>query len=328
MADVAKLAGVSHMTVSRVINSSGSVREDTRQRVAMAMQTLGYRPNSAARALVTGKSRVLGVVSFDTTLFGPASTLFGIEQAAREAGYFISIVSLKRLDLGSILEAFESLEQQAVDGIIIIAPHVSAAGALGRLPSDIPLTVVGAPPNAVVPTVAVDHRVGAFRLTQHLLSLGHETVWHIAGPDDWLEAQLREAGWRHALEEAGRPVPPVKRGDWTPGSGYEIGLDLRTIPELTAVFAANDHMALGLYRALNEARIQVPQQVSVVGFDDVPEAAYLSPPLTTAHQDFTEVGRQSLSLLLQQMEGRDTQVPHQLIEPALVVRESSGPRRT
>ncbi len=327
MADVAKLAGVSHQTVSRVINSSGSVKAETLERVLAAMRMLDYRPNPVARALATGKSKTFGVVSFNTTLYGPASTLFGIERAAHQAGYFISIVSLLSLDRGSVLDAVERLRAQGVGGILVIAPQTVAAHAVSQLPNDIPVVAVEAGPAEGVPVVTVDQVAGAELATRHLLELGHKTVWHIAGPDDWLEAQQRTAGWRSTLEAAGAPVPPVLVGDWSPGSGYELGRRLAADPEVTAVFAGNDPMALGLLRALHEEGRELPGELSVVGFDDCPEAAFFTPPLTTIRQDFMEVGRRALTLMLEEIEtgSRDAACPP--VPPELVVRQSTAPPR-
>jgi DNA-binding LacI/PurR family transcriptional regulator len=325
MADVAKLAGVSHQTVSRVINASAHVRPETRQRVLAAMGRLDYRPNPAARALVTGRSGTLGVVSFDTTLHGPASTLFAIEQAAHAAGYFITIVSLLAIDRSSVMEAIERLRMQGVDGILLITPHEGAAEALVNLPTGVPVVAVEAGRPDSVPLVAVDQLSGAVSATQLLLDLGHRTVSHIAGPRDFLEAQQRLAGWRATLEAAGAEIPPELVGDWSPRSGYQLGLQLAQDPEVTAVFVSNDQMALGLLRALHERGREIPREVSVVGFDDIPEARYFMPPLTTVRQNFAEVGRGSLRLLLEIMAG-DGDGPQELaIAPELVVRRSTGP---
>ena len=230
MSDVGRLAGVSHQTVSRVINGSRHVRPETRQRVLDAMRELDYRPNSVARALVTGRSNTLGVVSFDTTLYGPASTLFGIERAAHEAGYFIIVASLKALNRSSVTEAVERLRLHGVDGILVIAPQQDAAEALVGAPAEIPLVAVEAGPAGEVPVVAVDHVVGAATATEHLLELGHRTVWHVAGPRDWLEAMQRLDGWRATLEAAGAEVPEPLHGDWSAQSGYDLGRRLARRP--------------------------------------------------------------------------------------------------
>ncbi|MEU5880109.1 LacI family DNA-binding transcriptional regulator [Spirillospora sp. NPDC047279] len=329
MDDVAALAGVSAMTVSRVLNTPEKVRAQTRARVLAAMRELDYRPNSAARMLVTGRSGVLGVVSFDTTLYGPASTLYGIEQAARAADYTVSIASLSALTRAAIEDGVDRLRAQSVEGAIVLAPHRSAAAGLRGLPPDFPVVVVGAGDDLPVPVAAVDNRAGGVRVTRHLLSLGHRTVWHIAGPADWIDASERVVGWRSVLEAEGRPVPvPLQSSDWSPRSGYELGRRLAADPAVTAVFAANDPMALGLLRALREAGRRVPEDVSVAGFDDVPESPYFAPPLTSVRQPFGEVGRHAVRLLLERMadplaDGARNRPPL-TVEPELVVRESTA----
>jgi DNA-binding LacI/PurR family transcriptional regulator len=325
MADVAKLAGVSHQTVSRVLNDSEHVRPETRERVLEAMRMLDYRPNSLARALVTGRSRTLGVVSFDTTLYGPASTLFGLERAAHEQGYFVSIVSVTSLDRPFVLSAVERLRGQGVDGILVIAPQVAATSALANLPDDVPVVAVEAGPADGLPVVAVDQFQGAAAATRHLLDLGHPTVRHLSGPTDWLEAQQRIAGWRAALEAAGAPVTPPVAGDWSARSGYELGGRVVDSPDVTAVFVANDQMALGLLRHLHEQGRRVPEDVSIVGFDDIPEAPYFSPPLTTVRQDFLEMGRRGLHLLLAEIGAGVRSTTRVTVPPELVVRATTRP---
>lgn len=324
MADVGRLAGVSHQTVSRVINGSPHVRAQTRQRVLDAMVALGYRPNPAARALVTGRSHTVGVVSFDTTLYGPASTLLGIERAAHEAGYFIIVASLKRLDRPSVTEAVERLCRHGVDGILAITPHDEGAEALLHTPGDVPLVAVEAGPDHAVPVVTIDQFAGAADATRHLLDLGHETVWHIAGPGDFLESRDRVSGWRSTLEAAGAEVPPALTGDWSARSGYDIGRRLGVHREITAVFVANDQMALGVLRAMHERGRRIPADVSVVGFDDIAEAPYFLPPLTTVRQDFDQMGSHGVRVLLRMIDaGRPLQMAHEL-RPELVVRASTG----
>lgn len=323
MSDVAQLAGVSHQTVSRVLHDSPNVREETRERVLSAIRQLDYRPNSMARALVTGRSKTLGVVGSDTTQYGPASTLQGIERAAQDAGYAVSVSSLRLLNRGTVLDAIQHLRDQGVDGVAIIAPHRAGVDALRHLRPDFPVVAVEAGQDPSIPVATVDQRAGAAAATRHLLNLGHKTVWHIAGPPDWQEAEERIVGWRTTLEHANAPVPTLVRGDWTPRSGYELGASLLQIKELTAVFVGNDQMALGLLRRLHESGRNVPGDVSVVGFDDIPEAAYFSPPLTTVRQDFAELGRRCLHILLARIEG--SQEPTRVVvPPELVVRDSSG----
>jgi DNA-binding LacI/PurR family transcriptional regulator len=324
MSDVGRLAGVSHQTVSRVINGSPHVRPETRERVMAAMQELGYRPNPVARALVTGRSKMLGVVSFDTTLYGPASTLFGIERAAHEAGYFTIVASLEALDRASVVDAVERLRRQGVEGILVIAPHAQSGEALLHAPTDMPLVAAEAGPEHGAPVVAVDQVAGAVNATRHLLDLGHETVWHLSGPLDFTEARQRLEGWRATLNLAGARPPEPLEGDWSPQAGYEMGRRLAADPDVSAVFVANDQMALGVLRALHEHGRRVPEEISVVGFDDISEAAYFTPPLTTVRQDFGAVGRRSLQLLVDQIgSGRITADRH-VVPPELMLRDSTA----
>lgn len=323
MSDVAQLAGVSHQTVSRVLHDSPHVRGETRERVLSAIRQLDYRPNSMARALVTGRSKTLGVVASDTTQYGPASTLQGIERAAQDAGYAVSVSSLRLLNRGTVLDAIQHFRDQGVDGVAIIAPHRAGVDALRHVRPDFPVVAVEAGQDPSIPVATVDQRAGAAAATRHLLNLGHKTVWHIAGPQDWQEAEERIVGWKTTLERANAHVPEFLRGDWTPRSGYELGASLLEIKEMTAVFVANDQMALGLLRRLHEAGRTVPRDISIVGFDDIPEAAYFSPPLTTVRQDFAELGRRCLHILLARIEGG--QEPTRVVVPAeLVVRDSTG----
>jgi LacI family transcriptional regulator len=325
MNDVARLAGVSHQTVSRVLNNHPSVRDETRERVLRAMRQLDYRPNALARGLAGRRSRVIGVVSFDTILYGPAATLLGVERAARGAGYGITIVALEELDGVSVADAVSRLAEQSVAGVVIIAPLLTAAAAVHRLPTGVPAVVVESDTSGDLPTFSVDQVAGARLAVEHLLHLGHDTVWHVSGPRDWLEARDRVDGWRRVLEEAGRRVPPVVEGDWSPRSGYESGHQLADRADVTAVFCANDQQALGMLRALHERGRRVPEDVSVVGFDDIPEAGYLSPPLTTVRQDFDEVGRRCLAALLVLIAADGTPTLPRRVTPTLVVRASTGP---
>lgn len=327
MTDVAIAAGVSHMTVSRVLNGTARVSPATRAKVEEALRALGYRPNLAARALATGRSRQLSVVFFDTTLFGPASALFAIEQAARREGYSVSIVSLARIDPDTMRDAVATLRAQAVDGTIIVAPHTSAGAALREVPADLPAVVVGGAELAGLPFVAIDQETGARLATEHLLSLGHRTVWHVAGPGNWVDGKARVRGWRKALQRAGAEVPAPLVGDWTARSGYEAGVRLAAEPGVTAIFVANDHMALGVLRALALAGKRVPRDVSVVGFDDVPESPYYPPALTTVRQDFETMGVQAVAALLARI-GGDESVPREFLGPELIVRESTARLRS
>jgi DNA-binding LacI/PurR family transcriptional regulator len=328
MHDVARLAGVSHQTVSRVLNGQSSVSPRTSALVLAAIDELGYRPNSAARTLVTGRSRTLGLITIAGTLFGPMSTLYGVEAAAREEGYMLTVASVGHGEPGALDEALVNLQNQGVDGIVVVAPLISMGDALSSHARNLPLIAVEGSPSGSFPVVSVDQALGAQMATSHLLELGHSTVWHVAGPVGWYEAQERLAGWRQTLIAAHAEIPPVLRGDWTAQSGYEAGQILSRMPDVTAVFVTNDQMALGVLRALHEHGRRVPDDLSVIGFDDIPEAAHFIPPLTTVRQPFSDVGRRSLRAVLAQIESGASSDERIVIAPELITRKSTSvPRR-
>ena len=325
--DVAKRAGVSHQTVSRVLNGSPSVRPRTRLRVQEAVDALAYRPSSAGRALVTRRSGVLGVISVMTPLFGPTSILFAVERAARKAGYFFSVATVESTDADEVARAFEQLARQEVEGIVAIAPFPWLLNDLGRRAGPIPLVAVEGADLLGLSSVSVDQAGGARDATAHLLDQGAHEVWHVAGPADWAEGDGRVQGWRAAHRERGLEAPGIIVGDWGALSGYRAGVELAKDPSVTAVFVANDQMALGLLRAFHEFGRHVPNDVLVAGFDNLPESAYFQPPLTTVEQDFDALGRQSIELLLEQIGDREPKTSSVLIPARLIVRRSSDPDR-
>ena len=324
MADVAELAGVSHQTVSRVLNDHPNVSDRTRVRVLAAISELGYRPNRAARALATGRSDTVGIIAQGSTLYGPASMQTAFGQAAADAGFAVTVASLRELDGPSVARAVDSLLAQRVAGIAVLAPVATADLALASVAHDLPVVLIDVGAQVERAVVSVDQVLGGRLATEHLLGLGHRTVWHVSGPAGWFDSAGRVQGWRQALEDAGREVPPVLPADWTAAAGYEAGQLLARMPDVTAVFAANDHLALGLLRALGEHGRRVPEDVSVVGFDDVPESAYFRPPLTTVRQDFAALARTALDVLLGLVGGQPRQPQRSTITPELVVRASSA----
>jgi DNA-binding LacI/PurR family transcriptional regulator len=329
MADVAVRAGVSHQTVSRVINGHPSVAPLTRERVQQAIAELGYRPNLAARALVTGSTRTIGLVTVKINQYGPAQTMLGLEKAARAAGYSVSISILDDASAEAMREAVDRFVAQSVAAVVALSTYDDAAEALHSIEAPVPLVAVQVGGADGRPAVGVDQESGARLATRHLLGLGHRTVHHVAGPVDSQEARGRTAGWRSELVAAGAVVPEILRGDWTPSSGYAAGRTLaariRAGEDITAVFLANDQMALGLLAALHEEGLDIPADVSVVGFDDLPEAPYFTPPLTTVRQDFAELGRRGVQLVLARLAGEDLH-PEPVPAP-LLVRASTGPAR-
>jgi DNA-binding LacI/PurR family transcriptional regulator len=324
MADVAKLAGVSHQTVSRVLNGMPGVRPETRDRVLEVVTELGYRRNLAARLLASSRSQSVGVVTWGTSQFGPANVLLALEAAARQTPYRLETINVTSMSTEAFRDAVDQLLERVVEAMVVIVPHETILREAKSLDLDIPTVVVEGDLSEVPLTVGVDNVQGARLATEHLLSLGHETVVHISGPMGWAEAHARRDGWRAELEAHGRRVPPLRwGGDWSASSGYQTGRSLAREPDVTAVFAANDQMALGFIRALHEQGRRVPEDVSVVGFDDLPEAQFFLPALTTVRQDFVELGRRAMNVLARVLDG-EREPTADLVPTTLVVRESTA----
>jgi DNA-binding LacI/PurR family transcriptional regulator len=290
----------------------------------ISMRTLEEEPGSAAGLLGRSRSRTIGVVSLDPRTHVRASALFAIQRATREWDYLVSIVSVPVADRAALLTAVARLRGLGVDGILALAPPGAAVDTLAGVAGEIPLVAVGAGPHELVSAVTVDHYAGAAAATRHLLELGHRTVFHIAGPLDRQDAALRLAGWRDSLLAAGAEIPPPVVGDWSSQGGYALGRRLSARREVTAIFAANDQMALGALRALFEAGRRVPEDVSVVGFDGVPEGEFFQPPLTTVRQNYTELGLRSFQLLRGEIDtGRGARL-HETIPAELILRASTA----
>jgi len=334
--DVAERAGVSHQTVSRVINGDPTVRDQFRTKVTDAVTALGYRPRAAARALAGGRSRALGLVSAGDALYGPSSTAIGFERAARTAGYHVLLSTLpddpKPADLS---EALSTLLAQDVAAVVLVAADNRVLDALASLtlPVTVPVVVANAvqrdalPTDLVVPgsggatisAVAIDQAAGATMALQHLFDRGHRRIVHIAGPTVSQEAEVRRATYDRTMRARGL-TPVVFEGDWTPASGFAAGRAMDAAA-VDAVFAGNDQMALGVLHAFAEEGLRVPDDVAVIGFDDVPEAAHFTPPLTTVRQDFQAMGERVLASARALLEGG--QHDDALLQPELVVRRST-----
>jgi DNA-binding LacI/PurR family transcriptional regulator len=325
MADVARLAGVSSQTVSRVANGQAGVVESTREQVLAAMRELGYRPNSAARSLRYGRFNTIGVILFGLASTGNSRTVEAIATHAAAEGYAITLIPVGVPTQDNVLGAFTRMGELAVDGVIlIIEVHLLDATAV-HLPPGVHVVVVDSDAGDRYPVVDTDQADGTRQAVRHLLELGHRTVHHVAGPAESYAAERRAGAWRTVLEDAGIPAPPIERGDWSADSGYEAGVRLAADPACTAVFAANDQMALGVLRAMHESGRQVPSEVSVVGFDDIADASAYLPPLTTVHQDFAEVGRRCVRLLLDQIHDEPIAPGTDLVPTTLTIRKSTAP---
>jgi DNA-binding LacI/PurR family transcriptional regulator len=328
MHDVARVAHVSHQTVSRVLNGHPHVRPATRERVEQAIAALGYRRNAAARSLVTRRSGVIGVLTPRTHLYGPTNSMIAVEVAAREAGYFVSLASVEDTSAAALGTAVEHFKDQAAEAVVLIAPEREWLAAARIVAADMPVVTMSADYRAAQPSlvsVAMDNRTGARLVTDHLLELGHREIAYVAGPTTSPEAMARQRSWRDEMERAGLSTQRMYDGDWSSASGYAAGRHIVADGVPSAVFAANDQMALGVLSALAEAEVDVPDDVSVAGFDDVPDAAYFAPALTTVRQDFATLAERCVAVLEQMLRGEPAKSVR--IRPELVVRASTAPRR-
>jgi DNA-binding LacI/PurR family transcriptional regulator len=315
------------MTVSRVINDNPHVSAPTRQRVLSAIQRLEYRPSRSARDLSRGRSRSVTVMTSDTSLYGRAALLRGVEEAARAADYHVNIGVLDSPRPAAIQAAIDHSCDPSSGGVVVIAFDAAGVRALRAIPSGIPLVAALEINNVndrrTYPSVALDDRAAAVMATRHLLELGHTTVQHISIPSS-TTSSARMQGWRSALREAGiRPPAPIPAG-WSPRSAYEAALRIAADRDVTAVLCGNDDLALGVIHALRQAGRAIPDDVSVVGFDDAPLAAFYAPPLTTVQLDFVGLGRDCFALLQHVVNpDRPRPVPR-ADQPRLIVRETTA----
>lgn len=328
--DVAALAGVSHQTVSRVLNSSPNVAEATRAKVRAAIEQLGYRRNSVARALVTRRSGVIGVITTTSWHYGPTSVLLSLQTSARAAGYYTAVAPIDdHADASEVAGALDHLLALPVEGLVFIAPTRDIEKDLSGLSLPVPIVAVTSAEvgalAGVIP-VHIAQEDGTREAVDHLLSLGHTRIAHVAGPAVSFEARIRAAVWRTCLRDAGIEEGECLGYGWDSQIGYEAGLQLVSKDLPTAIFCANDELALGVYRAFAEKGVRIPQDVSVVGFDDLPSARFYGPPLTTVAQDFRELGDRIVATLDTAVRaGELLQETH--LPSRLVVRESTAAPR-
>ena len=314
--EVARAAGVSTQTVSRVINDNPGIRAETRERVLEAMQALDYRVNNAARALGTSRTRTIGILVSDASMYGPAVGILALEAAARAAGRWVTAAYADAGDESSVVEAAQHLSAQGVDGIVVLAPHARTLTALGAAGLGLPVTALHS-----TDAYALQRDAAAIAVA-HLAEAGHRRIAHLAGPEDWLEAVARAEGFDAALAERRLSSAGLWRGDWSAASGFaaadDIARALRTGDGPTAVFVANDQMALGLIAGLVDAGIAVPGEVSVVGVDDNPDAAYYRPALTTVRLDVAGEAARCIAEVL------GLEAPAAPADPVLIRRASSA----
>lgn len=301
MFDVAELAKVSHQTVSRVVNNHPSVKQETRERVEAAMLKLGYTPNRAAQTLKTTKSRIIGILASDTHLNGPANIWQNAERAARAADYFSITCSVDPASSKDVAKGIDYLSQMGIDGLIVITPHHETVEQARKALKRIPVISIDSSRGREKDALKLNNFDDAYRATKHLIDLGHTSIFHIAGPASFFEAVDRKAGYEAAMNEA-KLKPQSQVGEWSMDSGYEISKSIDYKKQnITAVFAASDHLALGVLRDCHERKISVPQELNIIGFDDLPEAEFAWPPLSTMRQNFQAIGEGAVSLLLNKL---------------------------
>jgi LacI family transcriptional regulator len=331
--DVAEAAGVSTQTVSRVMNKFSYVSEETRQRVEGVVEELGYNPSTLARSLIQKRSYTLGVVTFGLEYIGPSRTLNGIADKADELGYMLLMKELDNFDTNRIGDVINSLLARQVDGILWVAPEIGDNHSWVEEKKDkisVPVLFLAMQPRDGISSVSTDNFQGAVMAVQHLLDSGRKKIGHISGPLTWWESDERKRGWKETLNKAGFEVSNEQctEGNWSSASGEQAFIQLlKSFPDMDAIFVANDQMALGVLRAAIQHGIRVPEQLAVIGFDNIPESAYFYPSLTTIYQNLQLLGEQATQNIIEMIQARqDNQsinTQSRFITPTLIVRESS-----
>ncbi len=327
--DVARIAEVSYQTVSRVINAHPSVSPETRARVQKVIAELGYQPNMVAKSLAVNRSHTLAVLVFGMSHYGPTQIVLNIERTAKALGYDLIFSAINQPSSDALHQAMDNLTGRRVDGILAISPVVGFAyDDLASLCHGIPLVQIDPEIGLEVPSVVVEQTYGSRLVTEYLIGMGHQRMAEISGPLNWFGAIARHEQWTASLHAAGLQPQKSIEGDWSADSGYRSArLLLNDDPGFTALVVGNDQMALGAIYALRERGLRVPDDVSVVGFDDIPEAAFFRPALTTVQQDFNALGAMGVRCLLEFIEAPDTPVQQHLLYPKLIVRDSAAPPR-
>jgi len=321
--DVARLAEVSYQTVSRVVNNHPNVADATRRRVLQAIQELDYRPNLAARSLITGRSQILAIISFNVAFFDPIKYII---YGARELGYQVSVSALQDPNSKTELQTlFDHLTAGMAEGFLLFGPEINLNyEELTKMTRGIPFVQIGANPGPMIPSVIFDQRFGTRQAIQHLLDLGHRQIAEICGSSNIYDGRIRHETYLEMMEANGLPAGPYLETDFSTPSGYRAVCQLLERGEVfTALVCGNDQVALGALHAINEHNLRVPEDISLVGFDDEPEVAYYDPPLTTVRQDYTAQSRQGVQYLVSLIRDAKTAHYQQVIYPQLIVRQST-----
>jgi len=325
--DVAKLLGLSQQTVSRVINNHPRVLPETRERVLQAIDATGYKPNQAARFLANRRSTLIGLLTDDPGIYGPAHLILSLEQQARLHGYTLMIFGLRNLTIADAKAGAEQLIANSAEGLIVDLPVEISKLELAAAMGNIPFVTLDIDGGELFPSFRVDHIRGSRLATRHLISLGHTRIAGLLGYKPYRSSRLRRKGWLAELRAAGLEPGPARHTPWTPEGGYDATKELiaSSAGKFTAIFAANDLIAMGAPLALHEAGVEVPEEVSVVGFDNMPEGRFFHPPLTTATSDFDVMARESLNILFARIRGDPGAILRRAFRPALMIRKSTAP---
>jgi LacI family transcriptional regulator len=332
--EVASAAGVSTQTVSRVVNGRPDVSDETRVRVQEIIKDLGYRPSAIARSLIQQRSYTLGVVTAGLKYIGPSRTLNGIASAAEAAGYSLLLKELAHFHANDVVPQLNALYAMHVDGIIWAVPEIGDNRAwVNDLSIDLPIPILylAMEPRDGVSVVSINNYLGGRIAVTHLIEQGYKHIGHISGPLDWWEARQRMAAWKDVLTEAGMEVQDhqMVEGNWSSSSAVPAFEKLyNQYPEMDAVFVSNDQMALGVTQFACQKSLRIPQDIAIVGFDDIAEAAYYTPPLTTMHQDQHELGTVAVQEVIKIIEANQSGIEIEesqtiVITPTLVIREST-----
>lgn len=325
MVDVARVAGVSHQTVSRVLNNKGKVRPETREKVLQVISDLGYRRNEFARALASNSSRLIGIVTPQFVSFGPATTLLSLQLAANEKGYLVSVATLPEFSSETLRRSVDDFLSLGVAGLIVVTPVEQLARDLESQSIPVPVLAVASAwveGDSRIPRVGVEQRGGVRQAMEHLHARGARTVAYVSGPTDWFDANEREAAWADSLNELGMTAGPRLQGDWSAEKGREVAAELlASHPLPDAVMVANDQMAFGMLQALAEAGIHAPEDLLLVGFDDEEGSAFFIPALTTVRQDFQAMGYEAIDMLTRMIDGES--VESKMLPGKLKARQSA-----
>jgi LacI family transcriptional regulator len=333
--EVASAAGVSTQTVSRVMNERPDVSPHTRTRVLNVIQELGYQPSALARSLIRRRSDTLGVVTAGLKYIGPSRTLSGITGSAEEAGYALLLKELPRFDTNHIAPIFKDFNARHVDGIIWAVPEIGKNHSWVTelsLDTDVPVVFLTTEPQQNISVVSINNYLGGRLAMSHLLERGYQHIGHISGPLDWWEARQRMAAWKDSLKEAGLEFCEEYsvEGNWSSSSGAQaVEKLLRQYPNLDAIFVANDQMALSVMQYACQSGVRIPEDLGVVGFDNIDESAYFWPPLTTVQQDQYQVGKLAVEEMIKIIEkgwsGQELIEPKSImLSPSLVIRHSTS----